>query len=280
MPEMTSQDGAYQDIFKGSEKVEILGKLPSLLWAYAEACRKFLQEAKTEGNQQEYMDKISKLRSILEAAADQLGNDALKSRVIEHASFQNRFSSGKMNREEFEALLSPEILHIEQLAGPRRDVSSDALLERAMLDRELERAERIKTGRSADIIVSIDVLEDVKDLLNREIITEGISSVLIIDNAGSLICTVGNKIQLDVVSLAAVAAANFAATEQIARLIGERDFVLLFYKGHNESFHFSRVGTEYIIVTIFDNQLSLGLLRLKISEVSQLLEQKLPKREI
>lgn len=277
---MTSQDSAYQDIFKGSEKVEILGKLPSLLWAYAEACRKFLQEPEAGPNQQEYIDKISKLRSILEAAADQLGNDDLKSRMVKHASFQNQFISGKMGWEEFEATLSAEILQVEQLAGPRRDVSSDALLERAMLDRELERAEKIKTGRSADIIVSIDVLEDVKQLLNREIITEGISSVLIIDNAGSLICTVGHKIQLDVISLAAVAAANFAATEQIARLIGERDFVLLFYKGHNESFHFSRVGTEYIIVTIFDNQLSLGLLRLKISEVSHLLEEKLPKREI
>ena len=149
-----------------------------------------------------------------------------------------------------------------------------------MLDRELDKAERIKTGRSADIVVSIDILEDVRSYLSQEVMTEGISSVLVIDSAGSLICNVGHKIDLDAVSLAAVAAANFAATEQIARLIGESDFVLLFYKGHNESFHFSRVGTEYIIVTIFDNQLSLGLLRLKIAEVAQVLEEKLPKREV
>ena len=109
--------------------------------------------------------------------------------------------------------------------------------------------------------------------------TEGISSLMIIDTAGSLILHIGNKIELDAVSLAAVAAANFAATEQIARLIGEQDFVLLFYKGHNESFHFSRVGPEYIIVTIFSNSLSLGLLRLKIAEVVLVLEKKLPKRE-
>jgi predicted regulator of Ras-like GTPase activity (Roadblock/LC7/MglB family) len=109
--------------------------------------------------------------------------------------------------------------------------------------------------------------------------TEGISSILVIDNAGSLIVNMGNKIQLDAISLAAVAAANFAATEQIARLIGERDFVLLFYKGHSESFHFSRVGEEYIIVTIFNNSLSLGLVRLKIAEVATVLAKKLPKRE-
>ena len=109
--------------------------------------------------------------------------------------------------------------------------------------------------------------------------SEGISSILIIDNAGTLIVNIGTKPSLDATSLAAVAAANYAATQQIARLIGERDFVLLFYKGHNESFHFCRIGEEFIIVTVFQNSLSLGLLRLKITEAAATLEKKLPKRE-
>ena len=37
---------------------------------------------------------------------------------------------------------------------------------------------------------------------------------------------------------------------------------------------------EYIIVTIFSNSFSLGLLRLKIAEVVLVLEKKLPKREV
>ena len=102
--------------------------------------------------------------------------------------------------------------------------------------------------------------------------------MLVIDDAGSLIVSVGNKPSLDVTSLAAVAAANYAATQRIARLIGEPDFALLFYKGHDESFHFARVGEEYIIITIFENSLSLGLLRLKIAEAADMLEKKLPKR--
>jgi predicted regulator of Ras-like GTPase activity (Roadblock/LC7/MglB family) len=167
---------------------------------------------------------------------------------------------------------------LEEMAGPRQ-TGLDIELEKGILDRELEKAEKVKTGRSADIVVSVDILDDVRNYLSKEVMTEGISSVLVIDSAGSLIVNIGDKIELDVVSLAAVAAANFAATEQIARLIGERDFVLLFYKGHSESFHFTRVGSEYIIVTIFNNALSLGLLRLKIAEVAQVLETKLPKRE-
>ncbi|MBM4328108.1 MAG: roadblock/LC7 domain-containing protein [Deltaproteobacteria bacterium] len=123
------------------------------------------------------------------------------------------------------------------------------------------------------------MLDDIRGFLTEKVLTEEISSILIIDNAGTLIVNVGNKVDLDAISLAAVAAANFAATEKIARLIGERDFVLLFYKGRNESFHFRRLGTEYIIVTIFNNSLSLGLIRLKVAEVAQTLERKLPKRE-
>ncbi len=279
--EMTSQESMYQDIFKGSEKVEILGKLPSLLWAYSEASRKFVQDLKTGPDKQpQSLERVRKLLGILDSAAGHLGNEDLKSRLAEHAKIIDAVEQGKTQVGAFENAFIPEVAKMEQLAGPRRDVAPDALLEKAMLDRELDKAERIKAGRSADIVVSIDILEDVRKYLTQEVMTEGISSVLVIDSAGSLICNVGHKIDLDAISLAAVAAANFAATEQIARLIGETDFVLLFYKGHNESFHFSRVGPEYIIVTIFDNQLSLGLLRLKIAEVAQVLETKLPKREV
>jgi predicted regulator of Ras-like GTPase activity (Roadblock/LC7/MglB family) len=164
------------------------------------------------------------------------------------------------------------------MAGQRVD-SSATFLDAATLDLELEKAEKVKTGRSADLVVSTKMLDDLRNYLTTEVLTEGISSVLIIDNAGALIASVGSKPALDVTSLAAVAAANFAATQQIARLIGERDFILLFYKGHNESFHFSRVGDEYIIVTVFENTLSLGLLRLKIADVSGVLQSKLPKRQ-
>jgi len=276
-----SQDSAHQDIFKGSEKVEILGKLPSLLWAYTEACRRYLQDLISNPQQRsESLDKVEKLLGILDSAAGHLGNHELKGRLAEHSNILEKVKTGQIGPNDFETSFLPEVAKMEQLAGPRRDVAPDALLEKAMLDRELDRVDRIKSGRSADIVVSIDILEDVRAYLSQEVMTEGISSVLVIDSAGSLICNVGNKIDLDVISLAAVAAANFAATEQIARLIGESDFVLLFYKGHNESFHFSRVGSEYIIVTIFNNQLSLGLLRLKIAEVAQVLVEKLPKREV
>ena len=188
-------------------------------------------------------------------------------------------SSGELVSGDFLESFKMELPKLERMAGPRPEPAADLGLEKRLLEETLEKADKIKTGRSADLVVSVDVLDDIRNCLSSAAETQGISSIMVIDNAGTLIVHVGDRVDLDAVSLAAVSAANFAATERIARLIGERDFVLLFYKGHNESFHFSRIGGEFIIVTIFDNGLSLGLLRLKIAELSQLLDQKLPRRQ-
>ncbi len=276
---MTTQNVVSVDIFEGADKVEILGRLPAFLWAYVDNARKLAEDLKTSpGQTPASMDDVTRLLNILESAADQLENKALRAQLEHQSQTLNAFKGGAISSENFVDSFTTGLPKLVELAGQRRD-APDALMDKATLNEQLDKMERIKAGRSADIVISVDILDDVRNYLATEVMTEGISSVLVIDNAGTLICTIGDKLELDVISLAAVAAANFAATEQIARLIGERDFVLLFYKGHSESFHFSRVGDEYIIVTIFNNSLSLGLLRLKIAEVAQVLEKKLPKRQ-
>jgi len=277
---MTAQDFGIGDIFKGAEKVEIFGKLPALLWAYIDTGRQLVQDFGVRpGSLPESVRKLEKLLEILNSAADHLGNKELKGRLDPHSQMLSTLISGDAADEKFVQSFVSSLAKLEEVAGQRTPSVADRFLGPDLLEKELDKVEKIKAGRSADIVVSVDVLNDVRNYLSSEVMTEGISSILVIDNAGSLIVNMGNKIELDAISLAAVAAANFAATEQIARLIGERDFVLLFYKGHSESFHFSRVGEEYIIVTIFSNALSLGLVRLKIAEVAAVLAKKLPRRE-
>jgi predicted regulator of Ras-like GTPase activity (Roadblock/LC7/MglB family) len=277
---MTTQEVGIGDIFKGAEKIEIFGKLPGLLWAYIDTGHQLVKDLEVRPNDlPESVRKLGKLLEILNSAADHLGNQDLKGRLDPHSQMLSALASGETGQETFVQSFTSSLAKLEEIAGPKGSLVADRFMGKDLLEQELDKVDKIKAGRSADIVVSIDVLNDVRNYLSSEVMTEGITSVLVIDNAGSLIVNIGNKIELDAISLAAVAAANFAATEQIARLIGERDFVLLFYKGHSESFHFSRVGEEYIIVTIFNNALSLGLVRLKIAEVAAVLAKKLPRRE-
>jgi predicted regulator of Ras-like GTPase activity (Roadblock/LC7/MglB family) len=78
---------------------------------------------------------------------------------------------------------------------------------------------------------------------------------------------------VDVAALSALTAANFGATAEIAKLLGEDEFNLLFHKGNKENIYFSGVGEHLIVVTIFDNKTSLGLVRLRVNKVAdELLE--------
>ena len=55
----------------------------------------------------------------------------------------------------------------------------------------------------------------------------------------------------------------------MAKIVGEEDFSLLFHKGESESIHFSKIDDELLLVTIFGKDVSLGFLRLKVTEATK-----------
>jgi predicted regulator of Ras-like GTPase activity (Roadblock/LC7/MglB family) len=274
---MAAQEVVIKDIFEGADKIELLGKLPSMLWAYIERARSAVEHVDDPDLYAQSLKDTGNMLGVLGAAALHLGNDQLKTCIEGHAKIWELSAGGEMPHEEFKTTLVSELAALEKVAGPKPANPSEGFVDRKFFEKEMEKADDVKKGRSADLIVSVELLDEIRGYLTSEVITEGISSIMVIDDAGTLIVNVGEKIDLDAVSLAAVAAANFAATEKIARLIGESDFALLYYKGQSESFHFTRVGKGYIIVTIFTNSMTLGLLRLKIAKAAQVLKNKLPK---
>ena len=91
--------------------------------------------------------------------------------------------------------------------------------------------------------------------------------VIFIDLAGNAIAKHDNgKSQLDSTAFAALAAGNFAAVDAMAKLVGETEFSLLFHKGEKASIHFSKVTEDTILIVMFNKELSLGLVRLKVAE--------------
>ncbi|GAB6094142.1 hypothetical protein JCM14469_03940 [Desulfatiferula olefinivorans] len=112
-------------------------------------------------------------------------------------------------------------------------------------------------------------LESIENILEEELIELGVECVVLIDLAGNVIVNLDNgKCEHDVYSLAALAAANFGAVSAMANIIGEEEFSLLFHKGENDSIHFSKIGTDLLLLTIFGKDVSLGFLRLKVTEAN------------
>ncbi len=93
--------------------------------------------------------------------------------------------------------------------------------------------------------------------------------VFLVDKNGQLIAACGQTQNLDTTSLASLTAGNIAATGGLAKLIGEREFSILFHEGEKDNLHISIVGQRVILVVIFDARTSLGLVRLRVKRASE-----------
>ncbi len=118
-----------------------------------------------------------------------------------------------------------------------------------------------------NIVITDKDMKQINFCLNKMLSLSMAHSVLLIDRSGQLIAHHGNTTDLDILSLSALTAANFGATAEIARMLGEEEFTLLFHKGKNENVYFSAVGEHVIMVTLFNDKTSLGLIRLQIDKI-------------
>jgi predicted regulator of Ras-like GTPase activity (Roadblock/LC7/MglB family) len=101
-------------------------------------------------------------------------------------------------------------------------------------------------------------------------------SALLVDRTGQLVATCGERPNFDPTAFATLTAADFSANDQLAKLIGENDFQSLFHQGEKESMYLADIARRVILVVLFDNRTTLGLVRLKMKntvvELTQLFE--------
>jgi predicted regulator of Ras-like GTPase activity (Roadblock/LC7/MglB family) len=93
--------------------------------------------------------------------------------------------------------------------------------------------------------------------------------VFIIDKNGQLIAAAGETENIDTTSLASLTAGNIAATGGIAKLLRENEFATQFHEGEKANIHIQLVGNRVILVVIFDNKTSLGLVRLRVKKACE-----------
>ena len=114
------------------------------------------------------------------------------------------------------------------------------------------------------LILTKNEIGSLEEIISEKLLDSGAEHVILADLAGNLILQCGSVEMEDIFSLAALSAANFGATAEIAKLIGEEDFTLLFHKGDKRNVHFSRLAKDYLIITLFNDNVSLGLIRLRL----------------
>jgi predicted regulator of Ras-like GTPase activity (Roadblock/LC7/MglB family) len=77
---------------------------------------------------------------------------------------------------------------------------------------------------------------------------------MLIDVEGHPVTQVGSTDGINLETIAALVAASFAATKEVAKILGENEFTSLTHQGKHESIQLSLVGTRTILATIFDSE--------------------------
>ncbi len=104
-------------------------------------------------------------------------------------------------------------------------------------------------------------------LLERLVAESSAKFSFLIDRAGQRIASGGDLGEVDPTALASLVAGNVAATEGVAQLVGETSFASLFHEGQKESLHISSAGPSILLV-VFDERSSLGLVRLRVQQLT------------
>jgi predicted regulator of Ras-like GTPase activity (Roadblock/LC7/MglB family) len=92
--------------------------------------------------------------------------------------------------------------------------------------------------------------------------------VLLVDKDGHLVTKEGESSSYDMDTISALVAGSFAATKQMAKLLGEEEFSIMFHQGRKDNIQLSLVGERTILAVIFGDQTTLGMVRLYASQVS------------
>jgi predicted regulator of Ras-like GTPase activity (Roadblock/LC7/MglB family) len=92
---------------------------------------------------------------------------------------------------------------------------------------------------------------------------------MLIDKEGHLVTRRGEALSSSLESLSALVAGSFAATKEMARLLGEEEFTILFHQGARDSIQLQLVGDRTLLAVLFDQRTNLGMVRFYAQETAR-----------
>lgn len=106
----------------------------------------------------------------------------------------------------------------------------------------------------------------ISDHMNNLLRETNVKSLLLVDRSGQVVANVGEPPQFDPQAFASLTAADFSANDQLAKMIGEHEFSSLFHQGEKESMYLADVARRVILVVLFDQRTTVGLVRLRVKQ--------------
>lgn len=127
-------------------------------------------------------------------------------------------------------------------------------------------------ARRRGLVISDQQMRLVDDVLAKLRRVSGSSLVALISTSGQPITTCPVEIESDTLSLAALAAGSHAATRQLAEVLNEREFTILFHEGRDSNLHVVQVTDQILLLITFGHDTQVGRVRLYTTRALEVLK--------
>ena len=118
----------------------------------------------------------------------------------------------------------------------------------------------------SQLVMQQEDFESVLAIIEKLVRDANAKGVFVVDKAGQLVAEAGEMQGIDSTSLASLTAGCIAATGGLAKIVGEEEFPIHFHQGQRDNLHITLVAKRIILVVIFDERSSLGLVRLRVKK--------------
>jgi predicted regulator of Ras-like GTPase activity (Roadblock/LC7/MglB family) len=126
-----------------------------------------------------------------------------------------------------------------------------------------------KKLRESRLVFYQDLIRDVNRLLREFLKLSNAKCAMLVDKEGHMVTRQGVTRDLDMDTISALVAGSFAATKEMARVLGEDEFSVLFHQGKTDNIQLSIVGDRTLLTVIFDEGTTVGMVRLYAAETTK-----------
>jgi len=135
-----------------------------------------------------------------------------------------------------------------------------------MAGQQMNKNEKLRHDR---LTFYVEDMEQIDKLLGEFLRLSGAKCALLVDKDGHLVTKRGEMRTIDKDTISALVAGSFAATKEMARLLGEDEFSALFHQGERDNIQLSLVGDRTLLTILFDERTTVGMVRLYAGETAK-----------
>lgn len=123
-------------------------------------------------------------------------------------------------------------------------------------------------GQLSSLVITKEDIETIDELFSQYLVDSQAKDIILLKKSGELLAKSGAVTRESAVGLSASAAGVFSATNELAKLLGEREFTLTFHQGKDTNIHISLVDPLILLAVIFDSKVPIGAISFWAKKIS------------